>query len=314
MNISYLLLLSYLLQCSGAFTPIVYGGSSHSMQCGDSDLLHDVQLMDIIKTIQHEIAPPGCNHDNLPQSCSDILRCSKSASSGYYQIQAANGSAVQVYCDMEGTNCGGEGGWTRVAYLNMTDPSSLCPAGFRIETASNVRFCIRDTNGPGCRSMTIQQLGLNYTHVCGYARGYQLGSTDGFGHPGIIEGISIKAGTTHVWAYASGVQEAKRNPYRYSCPCNTNSAFTTPPSVGNDYYCESGILINELANYWFTDDPLWDGKQCGGSEEPCCIHNGMPWFNKTLPLTTATINAKICVNEYDTTENIGVDRFVLFVK
>ena len=90
--------------------------------------------------------------------------------------------------------------------------------------------------------MTIQQLGLNYTHVCGYARGYQSGSTDGFGNYGIIEGISIKAGTTHVWAYASGVQEAERNPYDYSCPCNINNTFTTPLSVGNDYYCESGIL------------------------------------------------------------------------
>ena len=137
MNISYLLLLSYLLQCSGEFTPIAYGGSSHSMQCGDSDPLHDVQLMYIIKMIEHEIGPPGCNHDNLPRSCREILRCCKSASSGYYQIQAANGSEMQVYCDMEGTNCGGEGGWTRVAYLNMTDPSSLCPDGLHPPNTDN---------------------------------------------------------------------------------------------------------------------------------------------------------------------------------
>ena len=39
---------------------------------------------------------------------------------------------------------------------------------------------------------------------------------------------------------------------------------------------------------------------CYGPEEPCCIHKGMPWFNKTLPLTTATIvNAELCVNEYE---------------
>ena len=31
---------------------------------------------------------------------------------------------MQVYCDMEGTNCGGEGGWTSVEYVNM---SQRCP-------------------------------------------------------------------------------------------------------------------------------------------------------------------------------------------
>ena len=30
---------------------------------------------------------------------------------------------------MEGISCDEEGGWTRVAYLNMTDPGTTCPSG-----------------------------------------------------------------------------------------------------------------------------------------------------------------------------------------
>ena len=60
-------------------------------------------------------------------SCISILNGNPSAPSGYYHITTTNGSCVEVYCDMEGTNCGGEGGWTRVAYVNMTQPGATCP-------------------------------------------------------------------------------------------------------------------------------------------------------------------------------------------
>ena len=53
----------------------------------------------------------------------------QSAPSGYYSITTANGSAVQVYCDMEETHCGGEGGWTRVNYINKTQAGAICPLG-----------------------------------------------------------------------------------------------------------------------------------------------------------------------------------------
>ena len=143
----YLLLISFslltLLQWSNAFAPVVYPGKSlPSFQCGQSDPLQDQQLTDVIETVKQRLSPPGCNP---PLTCRDFLRCNSSASSGYYQIQAANGSAVQVNCDMEGTNCGGEGGWMRVAYLNVTDLTSQCPAGYRVETDNNKNFCIRNT-------------------------------------------------------------------------------------------------------------------------------------------------------------------------
>ncbi len=69
----------------------------------------------------------SCVH--FDDSCSAILSRTPSASSGYYNIQVANGSVLSVYCDMEGSRCDGEGGWTRVAYLNMTEPGAVCPQG-----------------------------------------------------------------------------------------------------------------------------------------------------------------------------------------
>ena len=131
MDSVYLLLIgSCLLQWSDAFTTVVYDAKvPPSSQCGQSDPFEDdPQLMKKLKMIHQQLPTPGCNP---PPTCIDILRCNSSASSGYYQIQAANGSAVQVYCDMEGTNCGGEGGWMRVAYLNVTGPSGQCPRWFQ---------------------------------------------------------------------------------------------------------------------------------------------------------------------------------------
>ena len=103
-----------------AFVPVVH--EPPSSQCGQSDPFEDdPQLMEKLKMIHQQLPPPGCNP---PPTCIDILRCNSSASSGYYQIQAANGSAVQVYCDMEGTNCGGEGGWWIILSFSISCGSS----------------------------------------------------------------------------------------------------------------------------------------------------------------------------------------------
>ena len=257
------------------------------------------------------------------QGCSSC--CNSSASSGYYQIQAANGSAVQVYCDMEGTNCGGEGGWMRVAHLNMTDTSSQCPAGFRVETANIVSFCIRDTSSAGCQIIAVESFGLSYSQVCGYARGYSYYSPGAFENgPNVplsgnyVDGISITYDSppTHIWTYAAGFVEDDNAPYNlYNCPCNAAIGMNTlPVFVGSDYYCESGVL-KDAQTVWYTNDPLWDGMQCGGVEGPCCNHTGLPWFSKNiLTPTTATITTRVCMNEVATNENIGIEQFELYIK
>ena len=58
-----------------------------------------------------------------------------------YNITTTNGCAVLVYCDMEGTNCGGEGGWMRVAYVNMARPGATCPQGLEQKNRNNKIHC-----------------------------------------------------------------------------------------------------------------------------------------------------------------------------
>ena len=76
---------------------------------------------------------------------------------------------------MKGTHCDGKGGWTRVAYLNMTESSACCPPGLNLQHHNiNHRLCGRfnSSSSAGCSSTTFSTLGLNYYKVCGQLRGY----------------------------------------------------------------------------------------------------------------------------------------------
>ena len=54
--------------------------------------------------------------------------------SDYYWVRSSNGSAVQVYCDMDRVcGCNDTGGWTCVAFLNMTDPNQQCPGAITVQ-------------------------------------------------------------------------------------------------------------------------------------------------------------------------------------
>ena len=77
--------------------------------------------------------PSSCNaYNDYLTSCSAMLKLFPKAKSGYYNITPSTNNTITVYCDMEGDNCDGEGGWTRIAYLNMTNSAQLCPPGFTL--------------------------------------------------------------------------------------------------------------------------------------------------------------------------------------
>ena len=333
MAIVYLLLISSscLLQWSGAFTPVVYNSKVlPSSQCDQSDPFEDddQQLMEALKMAQQQLPPPECNP---PTTCSDVLRCNSSATSDYYQIQAANGSAVQVYCDTEGTNCGGEGGWMRVAYFNvtdplMTDPSRQCPVGFRLDTINNHIACIRNsTTTSGCGHISTETLGFTYSRVCGYVRGYMR--IFGFAFRPLylnvplsgdyVTGVSITYGTppTHIWTYATAADRPATNSntgnliYDSKCPCSTTPGTSPPLYVGNDYYCESA------SRFEHRPDPLWDGLQCAADEEPCCNRTGLPWFIKNTPTpTAASIDVRVCYTGITAFQQVGVEQLELYIK
>ena len=99
------------------------------------------------------------------------------------------------------------------------------------------------------------------------------------------------------------------------CPCNSNVNTQVPSFLGNGYYCETGNNVELSFSYdaLYTNDPLWDGQQCGG-EAPCCTHPNMPWFIKTLNETTSEdIELRVCADGTISNEDILTEVVELFV-
>ncbi len=76
------------------------------------------------------------------------------------------------------TLCGSDGGWTRLAHLDMTDPTESCPNGWKLYEVNGVRACGRSSSGSGsCNSVQYPSHDVRYTEICGMARGYQCANT-----------------------------------------------------------------------------------------------------------------------------------------
>ena len=307
------------------FTPVTHK-TVHSTECGQGGPLQDEQLMEDLKRVHEQLGPPGCNPPRN-RSCQEILYCFPSAPSGYHKISVPNGSLVEVYCDMEGTNCGGQGGWMRVAHVNMSQSGASCPEGLvHVQDAlSGLELC--GQSGTGCQATVFSTLGLGYSRVCGQLRGYQNGTTDAFrayhennnlkiDEP-YVDGVSITYGssvTKHIWTYANGISVQFGTTILSICSCNNGSTVQVPPYVGNDYYCETGNNNNYYSRNFFPGDPLWDGHQCVGTEAPCCTHPNMPWFIKTLDeTTTEDIKLRVCNNDGVADEQTLLQLISIFV-
>uniref|UniRef100_A0A1X7SGE9 Uncharacterized protein n=1 Tax=Amphimedon queenslandica TaxID=400682 RepID=A0A1X7SGE9_AMPQE len=70
---------------------------------------------------------------------------------------------------MNSINCDGEGGWTRVGYLNMTQSGATCPTGLIQKNYTNIDhpLCGKVAGNMGCASTTFSTNGLTYNKVCG---------------------------------------------------------------------------------------------------------------------------------------------------
>ena len=319
-----LLLLGHQLLLSGAeseFTPSIHSPKVPSSQCGQYNTTQDEDLM----TALQQIAQQTQSMKQLQgTSCQSIHSSNPSAPSGYYNITAANGSVAQVYCDMERTrHCGGEGGWTRVTYINMTQAGATCPQGLEQMSLNGSTYCGRFSPGLGCVSAILNTT-ISYQQVCGRVAGYQKGAPDAFqpysggNSPNInqvyFDGLSILHGNprNHIWTYAVGYHENSIDPA--TCPCNTGSTNQVPPYIGNDYYCESGSNVACASNFVFPD-VLWDGQQCGGLEAPCCTHPNMPWFIKTLNKnTTDNIELRACTTNKGCGGTVPVFLIELYIR
>ena len=142
--------LLYWLYCFSAvsiasgFAPATYPAQILA-ECSTGELLMGKELIKTLEQFQQQLGPPGCNPPRN-RSCQNILYCFPSAPSGYYQITAPNCLPVQVYCDMERINCGGEGGWTRVAYVNMSQSGTNCPQGLTQRNFTGKRLLWQEYN------------------------------------------------------------------------------------------------------------------------------------------------------------------------
>ena len=273
------------------------------------------------ETCQNEIAP----------SCSWIHSHNAELPSGYYWVNSSNGTEVQVYCDMTKECANSTGGWTRIAYLNMSEPNQQCPPAWR-EIETPFRMCGRH-NQTACYSATFPSYGIEHSRVLGRAVGYQFGPTGSF-WPSYrwtvtldsvyVEGLSITHGNPrqHIWTFATAMAEISSHwAYPYNiCPCTNVHAFRSvvPPFVGNDYFCETGTPNWEGGDFdpgvLYPNDTLWDGEDCG-SYSTCCQFNNPPWFCKQLSEATSDdIEARICVDEWLEKNDVRITLLEIYVQ
>ncbi len=224
--------------------------------------------------------------------------------------------------------CGGPG-WRKVAFIDMTNTSQNCPQGLTL-TGYSKRSCGRThTNIYSCSSVTFPVGGGQYSRVCGRAKAYHYGwlySFHGYHqysrgiNASYVDGLSFTHGTprTHIWTFAAGTYQGisgdtvRRND---RCPCNQGNTYGSPPFVGDDYFCESGVSSFSArgGKTFYPDDPLWDGQGCIHGN-PCCALNNPPWFNQTLPTpTTDDIEMRLCMVNGAPRANIALEQMELYV-
>ena len=216
------------------------------------------------------------------------------------------GKTLQSYYgyDSPPCSCGGAGGWTRAAYLNMSDPNQECPSNWTLIT-SPLRGCGRNASTRQCDSVTYSIHGRSYSSVCGRILAYQKGVALAFNNAiynnlesidsAYLSGVSLTHGPAetrqHIWSFVGAYYEQDPNYYTsLNCPC-TNTAVSwphqVPPFINNDYFCDTGNPgPGTSSTTYYINDPLWDGEGCS-STSTCCEFNTPPWFCKSLPQPTS---------------------------
>ncbi|XP_064402773.1 uncharacterized protein LOC135348482 [Halichondria panicea] len=223
--------------------------------------------------------------------------------------------------------CGGPG-WTRVAYINMTDPNQQCPQGLQL-TDYSIRSCglpLTTIDGGVCESVMFPVSGVQYRKVCGRAIGYRWGFNNAFvgyhtaGRNTIdvayVDGLSVTHGQsprTHIWTFASGRFNGTSGDgfSDLRCPCDEGNTYGSPPFVGNDYFCDSVVNDVHGGYRFYPDNALWDGQS---SLNTCFNNNNPPWFTKTLSTpTTDDIELRMCFNNNGGTTNMGLQLMEIYI-
>ena len=264
---------------------------------------------------------PQCEHNAT--SCKELYQCNPATPSGYYNITTPQG-VESMYCEMDTTNCGNiTGGWTRVAFIDMTDPGSSCPPELTPETQSSIRMC-RTSRSPGglCTSVHYTVHGIAYKNICGRALGYQFGAVAAFqpyARGGVntaagryADGMLVTRGTArhHIWTFAVG----RSKDYNYptaNCPCAIYPGPSAPSFVGESYFCESGDVGTSQNGQWYFDYPLFDSQRCPAGST--CCNRGGPWFITSADQeVNDDIEVRICFH-HSTDDDLGLEQLEIYI-
>jgi len=223
-------------------------------------------------------------------------------------IQAIRNS-VMASLDDETRNrpcsCGGAG-WTRVAYLDMSDPLQTCPSAWTVNTTP-VRGCGRSSSGTiSCDSVFYPVNGLRYSRVCGRITSYHKGFSDGFNSvyniAHAVSGVSVIHGPPgarqHIWSFI--VAENDIDVSSDNCPCSNTEVvwpYSTPSFLGNNYFCDTGRHVGGANSENFYTSS-------------CCEFNSPPWFCRSLPQPTTDDLEIILCNRFSSDY---ADKVVTFI-
>ena len=179
----------------------------------------------------------------------------------------------------------------------MTKSGQVCPTGLE---RINALYCRRIATDSGCSSVHFPSYRQNYTHICGRIIGRQIDTPDAFESRDIngtyIDGVGLTYGTSrqHIWSFA-GAQDA------FGCRCNNadSECLLPPPEVGDNYFCDSGIL--------------WNG-ECQRTDT-CCSFNNPPWFYRQLSKpTTDDIEMRMCRDQVRNDEDIHIPITEIYIR
>ena len=277
----------------------------------------------------------GCGCDSWESerkatSCQDIVsNFNQRAESGVYAlVDSITNEEYYAYCDMS-SPCGGKG-WTKIADVNMGRLSQECPEGLTFNDQGNIRTCARNIDTAGCSSTHFSSHNIQYSEVCGRVLAYQYGSTDAFGHDALtndidshyVDGVSITRGSPrrHIWTFAASLLDTY-NPSQFGgrtqCPCSSSVGDPNykPDFIGDDYYCESGAHGTTWELVLYSEDPLFDNRDCGPLETECCNRGLLPYFYKDIGKKTVDdLEFRICADQGKLDEDTHVSVIELFIR
>ena len=213
-------------------------GSQEKAKAAIKDDVAEIVCQNILPALECRL---GQCESNPALSCAQILEDNPTRESGFYWLRRFDGAAIQLFCAMDNP-CGcnpTQGGWMRIAFLNMSDTDEQCPHGMVVN--DDPRSCSRRIAPGACVSAFYSSQFMQYSRVCGRVTGYQDSSPDAFRpyyndqsrtiDDPYVDGVSLTYGFSprkHIWTFAAGVEDVGNSPYH--CPCSSTSYQGTVPS------------------------------------------------------------------------------------